>query len=40
MIERSILLIYFQKNSKEAHELGKSETINKNNNIKEVIKLN
>ena len=38
MIERSILFIFFQDNSKEAHELGKSETINKNDNIKEVIK--
>ena len=38
MIERSILFIYFQDYSKEAHELGKSETTNKNDNIKEVIK--
>ena len=27
MIERSILFIDFQDNSKEAHELGKSKTI-------------
>ena len=31
MIERSILFIYFQENSKEAHELGKSKIINKKN---------